>query len=131
LISAGCVQPENRQCVGLIVANNDLKDIGLFPNYAITFEDLVDHLGTPDHVSANLVPPVHQPGCSVSLIWIDRQIIADHTEKSPTELCNDIHSNKEVNPSLLVHSIAYLLPEYIEFIIDSGNMYPWIESPTP
>ena len=125
LISANCVQPENRQCVGLTVANNSLRIIGLFPNYAITFEDLLNRLGTPDNVIANLIPPVHQPGCSVGLMWTEQQIVADHTEKS-TELCDDIYSGKRVNPSLLVHSITYFLPEYMEFMIKSDNIYPWV-----
>jgi len=126
LISASCMQPENRQCVGLTVVNNHLKIIGLFPNYTITFEDLVNHLGTPDNVKVNLVPPLHPPGCSVGLIWREQQIVADHTEKSTTELCDDIYSGKGANLSLLVHSITYFVPEYIEFMIKSGdNIYPW------
>ncbi|HSM72567.1 MAG TPA: hypothetical protein VK851_13570, partial [Anaerolineales bacterium] len=92
LISANCAQPKDRQCIGLTIADDKLKIIGLFPNQEIRFESLVNQLGNPDYVTANLIPPVHSPGCSVSLIWVNRQIVADHTEKSNDTLCDELRS---------------------------------------
>lgn len=131
LISANCVQPQNRQCVGLTIANNNLKIIGLFPNYEITFDEALDHLGSPDYISANPVPPIHSPGCSIGLIWVDHQIVLDHTKKSEMELCDDVRSGKGINRSLLVHSIIYFLPEYIDLQVASSETYPWVGFTNP
>lgn len=125
LISANCIQPEDRQCVGLTIADDRLKIIGLFPNYEIRFDELVNHLSAPDYVSINLIPPIHSPGCSVSLIWVEQRIIVDHTEKSDSTLCDDVHSGTGIKPFLSVNSITYFLPEYIELRIESSETYPW------
>lgn len=125
LIAANCVQPQERQCVGLTIADGKLKIIGLFPNREIRFDELVNYLGPPDYVSANLIPPVHSPGCSISLFWVSRQIVADHTEKSNNALCDEVQSGMGIEPSLLVNSITYFLPEYIELSMTSSESYPW------
>lgn len=49
LISASCKEPKGQQCVGLTIANDQLKIISLFPNYVITFLQVVDVLGEPDY----------------------------------------------------------------------------------
>lgn len=131
LISANCAQPQNRQCIGLTIADGKLKIIGLFPNQEIRFDVLVNHLGPPDYVGANLIPPVHSPGCSVNLIWVSRQIVADHTEKSSTTLCDEVQSGMGIKPSLLVNSITYFLPEYIELRIASSEALPWMGFANP
>jgi hypothetical protein len=125
LISASCKEPQERQCVGLIIAENQLKIIVLFPNYEITFLDVVDSLGSPDYVSLGLTPPVHSPSCSIGLIWKSRQIIIDHVDRSSTKLCDLGNANVGVSKNLEVNTITYFLPEYIKFQMDASEYYPW------
>jgi hypothetical protein len=127
LITADCVQPKNRQCIAITVAKDNLKIIGLIPHYGITLDDLVDHLGGPDYAQNVLAYPINEYECSIRFIWKEKQIITSHPENNK-EVCRNLLSEKEINASQidLARSITYFLPEYIEFTIESGNVFPWI-----
>ena len=125
LISVKCKEPAGHQCVGLTVANDTLRSIGLFPNYTITFQEIVDHLGSPDYVRVGLIPPGNT--CKMSLIWVHRQIITDYSDHSSNKLCFEIRSGKAVEPTLIAQSITYVLPDdgYLASIPDPGYDYSW------
>lgn len=125
LIVAGCKEPKNQQCVGLTIANGNLKIVGLFPNYTLTLGEVVNRLGPPDYIVADSTLPVHNPSCSISLTWKKQQIKIDHIENTPTSLCSGLDSSKKINPTLLVYLISYYLPEYIDLGLESGAKYPW------
>lgn len=129
LVAAECRQPKGQQCAGLIVVNDKLVSIGLFPTFSIAFGDLIDHLGVPDYVRVSLGPPVHEPACSTKLIWVQRQIIADHTDVSSNKRCGELRSGNPLDESLVVHSLLYVLPNDIQLtsIPQPGSDYPWRE----
>lgn len=125
LISASCKEPKDHQCVGLTLVDDTLKIISIFPNYEITFHSIVEILGVPDYFVSNLIPPIHSPGCSLSLIWSTRQIIIDYIDQSSVDLCNLVDSNKKIPANLTVNSIGYFAPDYIQFRINAAKAQNW------
>jgi hypothetical protein len=125
LISASCKEPQGHQCVGLTIANDQLKIISLFPNYDLTFLYVVERLGNPDYVGRTLTSDIHSPGCIISLIWSSRHIIIGHIDDTSIEMCDTMNSIKQIPPELTTDFVTYLLPEYIELRIETSSISPW------
>jgi hypothetical protein len=124
LITVKCIIPKDHQCVGLIIVGDTLKTIVLFPNYPITFRDALDYLGSPDYVQ---VIPSLTPGCSLRLVWRERQIILSHTDPNSNTLCEKIRKGARIDPQLMIHSISYVMPTDISLstIPEAGRDFLW------
>jgi hypothetical protein len=54
-------------------------------------------------------------------------VIADYTDQSSNKVCFDIRSSEAVDPTLVVQSIRYVLPDdgYLSTIPDPGYDLSW------
>ncbi len=128
-IRLGCRQPEGSTCAGLLVVNDVLKEIVLFPPPALTLGEAVVHLDPPDYVRRMSVPS-NPSLCGVALIWKQRSLwIAFRSGSSQNgELrCENVHSSKDVSPDLPVEQIMYESPDdyAITTASESGGDLPW------
>ena len=112
-----------QQSAGLIVANDTLLSIGIFPNYPLSLAQVVDHLGPPDYVSA--IMGLDRTTCYLELIWLNRQIVVGRTELNGQQLCDTLDSGKSLDPNLIVEEIHYELPQWFSEIPAPGRDHPW------
>ena len=112
-----------QQSAGLIVANDTLLSIGIFPNYPLSLAQVVDHLGPPDYVSA--IMGLDRTTCYLELIWLNRQIVVGRTELNGQQLCGTLDSGKSLDPNLIVEEIHYELPQWFSEIPAPGRDHPW------
>lgn len=126
LISVDCIEPQ-QQCVGLTIANDSLKGIGLFPNYLLTLSDVVNSLGPPDFVRAVILQ--NKMDCKIILTWMDRQIMMEHDEHLGKELCNTVNAGNHLNANLRIHRIYYELPEKFTYESQNGEVWPGLGVP--
>jgi hypothetical protein len=124
LIAARCVNPTNQICASMIIAGGNLKSIILFPNQNISVSQVVDHLGDPDYFQ---LLPSFTMGCSVRLVWKQKQIIISLSSKMASSLCGELRDGKSIDPTLRINSIEYVIPDDIQLtsIPEDGRDYQW------
>jgi hypothetical protein len=134
IIHLDCRQPEGAPCAGLLVVNDVLKQIYLFPPPSLSFGQAVAHLGPPDYVAPSAV--AGSTGlCNVVLVWKQRNIevffrsdiYGGPPPKRDQVRCEDVHSSKDVSPNLPVGQMVYSSPDdyAIATASESGGGLPW------
>jgi len=126
-LSFYCTKP-HAICTSMIFVNNTLVYILLTPNYPITFGEVVEKIGEPDFIGADLSVPETRD-CVAKLIWLDRQMQVIYYEfhrSSGRDLCGEIIDAGNKPPSdLIVHNVMYLLPDYFKDVPVHNHHYPW------
>ncbi len=124
-----CRQPEKDGCAALLFVNDSLKQVNLYPNYDLSFGEMVAHLGAPDYIQFF---PTSGPGpsCSAALIWKQRGIRATFFSGEANNeqvRCNTVIKDPRVDRNLPVQLIAYMLPENyaLAAIPGSAGGEPW------
>jgi hypothetical protein len=106
-INLYCRQPESKTCARMWFVDDVLMDIFIFPNYQVTFLEVVKYLGEPDLI---LVGPAHIPMCKLSIIWSVNQLIITHSEDergTKRRLCQMVlDSDDKIPTDLFVWSVA-------------------------
>jgi hypothetical protein len=119
-----CSQPD-QTCAGLLFVNDSLKEIWLFPNYALSLSQLVSHLGEPEYVSfyPNFTEgPFGTPSFGIGVVWKRRGIDVGFyggVQGKPKD--------RRVDKNLQVRMIRYMLPESYALAStpQSGMDFPW------
>jgi hypothetical protein len=122
LIGIDCRQPQ-RQCAGLLVSNDKLVSIGLFPNYDLTLREVVEYLGTPDYVRA--VSESGPTTCKLMLWWPKRQIELERSVPNGEAFCKAVKAGERLDPNLTIQRIYYNLPQWFTEIPMEGLDHPW------
>ena len=126
LIHLDCRRLEGGPCAGLLVVNDVLKEIFLFPPPALTLGEAVAHLGPPDYVR-RMTLQSNVRLCDIALIWKERGIWTAFRNGSSQVRCQDVHSSKDVSPNLPVAQIIYGSSDDYIFATasESGGDLPW------
>jgi hypothetical protein len=78
-LSYSCKTPSDKYCLGLHFQDWVLTDIWLYLNYQITFEQIVEQIGPPDHFRISIWG-VEVTRCSISLEWVNKQMELEYSE---------------------------------------------------
>jgi hypothetical protein len=126
LISAEC-RTHQGQCVRLIIVDNTLMGIWLFPNYNLALGDVVDHLGPPEFVRAFL----SQNGttCTLVLTWEKRQIMMEYDDLQGESLCTSVNDGNGIESDLRITRLYYKLPGAFPYESRSGRPWPGFAKP--
>ncbi len=119
-ILANCVQPSDQICVEILAVEGKVKHIMLFPNYELTFDQVVEHLGDPNHIDVRpygaeclgctLGFSWLQPPLEISMIYVDRRCSAGY------KICEAIRDGGRIPRDLQVEKIIYQgsIPPYAQ-----------------
>jgi len=128
-----CKQPKYSACAGVEFVNDELvefvndelKSIHLRPNYYLSFQEVVEHLGTPDYVQ--FLPFGEMIiDCDITLEWTRRHIEV-YSRSAGKERCAEVREGEGVNPNLPVHEIFYTSIDAASLIRtpDPNGDFPW------
>jgi hypothetical protein len=134
LIRGLCVQPAQTECVEILVVGDKVKQISIFPNYKLPFEEVVSHWGGPDYMQSNPYG-AECAGCMLSLYWSKYSATLTSYDKRCVEggnICATIHDGGIIPHGFVVQEIIYSgsVPAYVEDWNKNSRM-PWtgFESP--
>jgi hypothetical protein len=122
LIGIECRQP-HWQCAGLVVSNDKLVSIGLFPNYDLTLREVIDYLGAPDYVRT--ISESDPTICKLMLWWTKRQIELERSVPNGEAFCKAVRAGERLDPNLTIQRIYYDLPQRFSIIPMEGLDRPW------
>jgi hypothetical protein len=129
IISLPCKFPEKKICCQLEFVDELLMRIALFPNFPITFGEVVDWIGVPDYITARPIYP-EIGNCEVRLIWINRQLMIkyfEYQESSGRDLCREISNTGHRVPIDLPVNIVYIEDaKVLESIPVPGEDFVWV-----
>jgi hypothetical protein len=134
LIRGLCAQPARTVCVEILVVEDKVKEISLFPNYKLTLEGIVGNLGEPDYMVSNPWG-VECLGCTIRLFWPEFSAnITSHDTRcvEGAKLCEKIYDGGKVPLGFIVAEITYIgsVPSYVEDWYEDARMpWPGFESP--
>jgi hypothetical protein len=113
LLRIPCREPAGVPCVGFLQVDGGLVQIGLWPNYPVTFEDAIDAIGQPDFAALYPVGAESVDMCDIALYWRDPHLVAYHRNFEGLELCSlALQDMLRVPYGLQVHEV---------FIADTGD----------
>ena len=126
-IRLNCRQAEGGTCTGLVVVNDVLKEIHLWPPPGLTLSQAVAHLGPPDYLEP--LARIESTLCDVALIWTQRGIWIAYLNGSPQSRvrCQEVHGSRDVSPNLPAEQIIYSSPDdyAIARASEPGGGLPW------
>jgi hypothetical protein len=105
-IYAACKEPSEQTCALIAFEEDKVVAIILFPNYKITFNDFVQHVGNPDEV---MFAQTSSPAiCTVGLIWNHDLITATYNSKAGSASeCDALSNTAQVDPDFEIFSILF------------------------
>ena len=119
-ISADCRSPQQR-CVVLVMVNHLLASVQLTPNYNLSLDEVVNHLGPPDYFRVVLLQD--RSTCLLVFSWEQKQIMMQRDEKNGKRLCSSIDKGGGIPPDLTIDWIVYQLPNL--FTSERAYGKPW------
>jgi hypothetical protein len=116
-----CKMPSAKNCLEMQFENDLLISLRLYPNYQVTFEEVVAALGPPDSFYYSR-RDVERKGCTLSVLWISRQIDVGYGDRSSLfgdDLCDLIwRENGKLPKGLLVSQVHYMTSNQINGVIE-------------
>jgi hypothetical protein len=119
-ISADCRSPQQR-CVVLEIVNKILASVELTPNYYLSIDEVVNHLGPPDYIRAVLYQD--NSTCMLVFSWEKKPIEMERLEKNGRRLCSSINEGGRIPPYLAIDWIAYGFTHSL--VNERANGKPW------
>jgi hypothetical protein len=103
--SFSCSHPDDENCGDIILENGKVDRIIVSVHFPLTFEQVVEKLGMPDHVHFD---PYHPDtgGCIVSLEW-PQGILVKHLEVRKDKYCRELARGEKVDPRIQVTGLIY------------------------
>lgn len=115
-----CKMPPGDNCLSMTFKGDILSDLWLYPNYLITFEQVVADLGDPDGFSY-IRPNPEGMGCIVEAYWIKIHLIISYRDPNSlfgSDSCTRINENSGRFPNAKpVNIVRYATQERIDEII--------------
>ncbi len=116
-----CKVPSDENCLGMQFENGVLSDLWLYPNYQITFEEIVTTMGPPDSFYYSR-RDAERKGCSLSVLWINRQLDVGYGDRSSIfgdDLCDLIEKeNGKLPKGLLISQVHYMTSSRIKEVVE-------------
>ncbi len=126
-ITFDCLHPwhGSKWCGDATFSADKLTMLWLSVNYDLTFETVVQRLGTPDYISYG---PYHVEvgGCEVLLYWPKSQICVDSLDTTGDRVCRMLNAGQGIDPAAKVSNIIYMVHEAFPDGPEEGLPYaPW------
>lgn len=125
-----CKDPSNITCVSMAFKDDLLTNLGLYVNYRLTLEEIIEEIGNPDSFISNYRNP-ESIDCDIKLFWISRQMTIDIYYTGHEYICESLFAESPKFPhEMLVLSVEYMTPNAIGDLIvefqEYDNCYrPW------
>lgn len=116
-----CVSPLNRYCGGALFVDDQLIEINLHVGYALNIETVVTKLGPPTMFYYREYHP-EVGGCTAILAWPELGIIASHTNKQKSTLCDKIQRGEKISKDIRIHMLIYTIQENFN---DNDIWFEW------
>lgn len=128
LIRGLCVQPAQTVCVEILVVKDKVKEISIYPNYKLTFEEVVGNWGNPDYMLSNPWG-AECLGCTVRLSWSQFSAEVTSNDRRCVEggnICKTIYDGGKIPHGFVIDEITYsgATPPYVEEYNKDSRM-PW------
>lgn len=126
LLQFKCKHPKNNNCVSLEFVGGELKSIQLYPNYYLSFQEVVERFGPPKYVQLFPIRGKSKK-CDITLEWTDIYIEI-YSRAVGEEDCLMVKEGQGVPPDLPVDEISYGSPDDVTFLKtpDPKGDFPWI-----
>ncbi len=121
-IQFDCARPKGRGCGVAVLSENRLKAMLLFIQYHLTFEMVVQQLGTPDYISY-FPGGAEELACTTSLYWPEKLVFVASSQRKNCPTWNTIKQGIKVDPSAEVTSINYVVRAGFKPGIEAGLPY--------
>jgi hypothetical protein len=106
-----CKSPADEDCIAMGFEDEKLTDLWIYPNYKITFEQVIQEIGPPDsffYARTN----AERKSCVLYVLWIKQQLIlsyGDRPTSSGDDLCDLIFKfGNKLPEGLLVGQVNYI-----------------------
>ncbi len=115
-----CSYLADHSCGGIVLYRDRFMQIWTRVDYRLTFETVVERLGSPDYYA--LRPGIEFANCDISLFWVENnlELVASNNQYSgcPFEL--------GIDPRLWVNTLAYSLENVANRFEKYSDVYhPW------
>lgn len=92
-------------CGGVLISDNILRVVWIYPEYDLTIKNAIDKLGSPDFVEYEW--PSISGECSFGLTWTVYGVSVTTYDNRSYNECESIIDGNRISPTLLVDSITY------------------------
>ena len=106
-LSFFCREQNIDRCVILRFDNNELSEIGIFPNYEITLKDVIDEIGPPDFLSYSPISPEgFRRDCVIHIYWLERKMDVFYADTRSDKECEKlISSGNKPSPTMHIQGV--------------------------
>ena len=128
-----CKKPQDYECVNMDFENDVLEAIYFNPNYQITFEQVVERLGTPDGFLIQAMYPDAE-GCKLQVVWKNKRLILlyetgvismfSFSHALADDLCGNF-GKQPLPKGILIQRVEIMLPRDIASLIRDYPPSPW------
>lgn len=131
-----CKQPSDQLCALISLREDKVVAIGLFPNYSITFEEFVQHIGDPDKIiffQPSESTSQTKAACRIELVWEKKLITASHNvDADLLSQCEIMRKKGQIDPNLEISYISYY-ERKIDHTARAGDVifFSWTDFASP
>ena len=120
-----CPRYTDGGCGYLLLSNGVLKVSNHVILYELSLKNVLEKLGTPDHVIFNPYSP-HQEGCVLDFEWPKKNIRVSSYNYSNSQWCLDLQNDEFLDPGINVTQVTYMVPEaFLASYCRESNCIPW------
>lgn len=102
-----CQHPRKKRCGGFILSNDRLKQLWVSVNYNLSFFDVVQILGPPNHIS--YVPRSGEiAGCTLALYWPKKSIYIRSHQREGCPALDTLKKGVKIDSDTKVTYITYI-----------------------
>ncbi len=123
-----CKEPIGKICSSLYFFEDRLDRIGLFPNFQINLEEVINIINPPDFFSYRPITPDKMFGrdCFIEFFWVERQMTIRYYNYDNNNMCNEIKKfGNKPSRTLPIQEVWYLMPEYFMDRNIEDGYFPW------
>jgi hypothetical protein len=123
LVTFACREPPGVPCAGFFLVDGSLVQIGIWPNYPVTYEEVIDSAGQPDYVRIFRVAVEDPNSCDIAVFWRERRMRLFHRNYEDQALCRrSLGEGARIPHGLEVHEVYISQSDDFQGI----PVVPWI-----
>lgn len=122
-----CAEPRGRTCARIVIHDDRLQFITLYPNFNLSIGDIVEIYGPPEFVTAEPWG-AECPGCDLSLYYPESQVVFEHFSMDCSVWegrCQPVYEGMPLDPDLRVTNIRFLPYEWLSKFPIEDYGQPW------
>ncbi len=81
LLAVDYLKPEGQQASGFLIVDGVIMDFTIYPNYSLTFQDVIESIGPPDYIRVFSQTGMFQ-GCNTQLLWLNIGVKINNTNQN-------------------------------------------------